>query len=248
MGDDAQASARAKQGLRSGLRLAHESPASVVAALYLVIIGFVAVLAPVIAPWNPNEVNYNSLYEGPSAQHLLGTDDLGRDLLSRIIYAGRISLVGVGEAMAVYLVLGLTLGLLAGYFGGFIDGLVVWIADVSFGVPQIIVILAFLAIFSNDSSAAMLVLGLLGAPGLAMLTRGATRAVRAEQYIAAARVSGLRGRQIIVRHIAPDCWSSDRADIPVRRISSDLSDRSGLFGYWHSTAHCELGCDGGRSL
>ena len=76
MGDDAQASARAKQRLRSGLRLAHESPASVVAAAYLVIIGFAAVLAPVIAPWNPNEVNYNSLYEGPSAQHLLGTDDL----------------------------------------------------------------------------------------------------------------------------------------------------------------------------
>jgi peptide/nickel transport system permease protein len=201
--DDAPASARAKQRLWSGLRLAREHPASVVAAAYLVVIGFAAVLAPVIAPWNPNEVNYNSLYEGPSAQHLLGTDDLGRDLLSRIIYSGRVSLVGVGVALAVYLVLGLTLGLLAGYFGGLIDGLVVWVADVSFGVPQIIVILAFLAIFANDSSAAMLVLGLLGAPGLAMLTRGATRAVRAEQYIAAARVSGLRGRQIIVRHIAP---------------------------------------------
>jgi peptide/nickel transport system permease protein len=185
------------------LRLAREKPASIVAAAYLVIIGIAAILAPVIAPWSPNEVNYNSLYQGPSAQHLLGTDDLGRDLLSRVIYAGRVSLVGVGEALVVYLVLGLTLGLLAGYFGGFIDGLVVWVADVSFGVPQIIVILAFLAIFSNDSSAAMLVLGLLGAPGLAMLTRGATRAVRAEQYIAAARVSGLRGRQIIVRHIAP---------------------------------------------
>ena len=127
----------------------------------------------------------------------------------------------------MYLVLGLTLGLLAGYFGGFIDGLVVWIADVSFGVPQIIVILAFLAIFSNDSSAAMLVLGLLGAPGLAMLTRGATRGVRAEQYIAAARVSGLpRPPDNRPPYRAADCWSSDRADIPVRRISSDLSDRS----------------------
>jgi peptide/nickel transport system permease protein len=80
---------------------------------------------------------------------------------------------------------------------------IVWIADVSFGVPQIIVVLALLAIFANDITVAMLVLGLLGAPGLAMLTRGAAHAVLEEQYVAAARVSGLRGRQIIVRHIMP---------------------------------------------
>src|SRR5580692_9098263 len=203
MAGDAAARARALRRLRSGLRAMRQHPASAVAVLYLVAIGIVTAFAPLIATWNPNEISYSATFEGPSSQHWLGTDDLGRDLLSRVIYGGRVSLLGVGVALAVYLVLGLTLGLIAGYFRGPVDAVIVWIADVSFGVPQIIVVLALLAIFANDTTVAMLVLGLLGAPGLAMLTRGAAHAVLEEQYVAAARVSGLRGRQIIVRHIMP---------------------------------------------
>src|SRR6185369_6085340 len=133
----------------------------------------------------------------------LGTDELGRDLLSRLIYGGRISLVGVLEAMVVYLALGIPAGLIAGYRGGWLDAVIVWIADVSFSLPQIIVVLGVLAIFSNGTSAGMLVLGLLGAPRLAVLGRGATQSVQREQYIAAARVSGLRTWQILVRHVLP---------------------------------------------
>jgi peptide/nickel transport system permease protein len=189
--------------LRSWLRAAGRHPAQSLAVLYLAAIAFVTVFAPLVAPFNPNQITYTAVYQGPSAQHWLGTDDLGRDLLSRVIYGGRVSLLGVGVALAVYLILGLTLGLVAGYFGGLLDAVIVWIADVSFGVPQIIVILALLAIFANNTTVAMLVLGLLGAPGLSMLTRGATHTILEEQYVAAARVSGLRGRQIIVRHILP---------------------------------------------
>ena len=203
MSGDAAGRARAARRLRNGLRATRSHPASTVAVLYLAAIGIMTAFAPLIAPWNPNQISYSATFQGPSSQHWLGTDDLGRDLLSRVIYGGRVSLMGVGVALAVYLVLGLTLGLIAGYFGGPVDAVIVWIAEVSFGVPQIIVVLALLAIFANDTTVAMLVLGLLGAPGLAMLTRGAAQAVLQEQYVAAARVSGLRGRQIIVRHIVP---------------------------------------------
>ena len=109
----------------------------------------------------------------------------------------------MGEALAVYTVLGLSLGVVAGYLGGWIDDAVVWIANTSFAVPQIIVILVVLAVLSNNSGAAMLVLGLLGGPGLAMFSRGATRTVRKEQYINAAKVSGLSNWQVIRRHVLP---------------------------------------------
>jgi peptide/nickel transport system permease protein len=194
---------RAGLRIRSALRALRQKPASTLALIYLGCVCLATAFAPWLAPANPNEISYTAVYQGPSVHHLLGTDELGRDLLSRVIYGGRVSLLGVVVALAVYLVLGLILGLLAGYFGGLIDAVVVWIADVSFGVPQIIVVLALLAIFANNTTAAMFVLGLLGAPGLAMLTRGATHAVLEEQYVAAARVSGLRGRQIIVRHVVP---------------------------------------------
>lgn len=178
-------------------------PLAFLSVAYLLGITLVTILAPLIAPSKPNANNYDAIYQGPSPGHLLGTDELGRDLLSRVIYGGRVSLLGVAEAVVVYLVLGLAIGVIAGYVGGIVDVVVVWAADVSFAVPQIIVILAVLAIFSNGSAAAMLVLGLLGAPGLAIMARGATQSIKQQQYIAAARVSGLRSHQILVRHILP---------------------------------------------
>jgi peptide/nickel transport system permease protein len=170
---------------------------------FLSLVVLVTIAAPLVAPHAPSANDYRAAFQLPSGGHLLGTDQLGRDLLSRLIYGGRISLVGVLEAMVVYLVLGLPVGLIAGYRGGWLDAAVVWIADVSFSLPQIVIVLAVLALFSNGTSAGMLVLGLLAAPGLAVMVRGATQAVRREQYIAAARVSGLHTWQILVRHVLP---------------------------------------------
>ena len=173
------------------------------AASFVALLVGAAIFAPLFAPQNPEAQNLSSLFQGPGVSHLLGTDELGRDLLSRLIYGGRESLLGVGEALGVYLLIGMVLGLIAGYLGGIIDDVVVWIANLSFAVPQIIVILAILAIFSNDSSAAMFVLGILGGPGLAVFVRGAVRAVKEEQFVAAAKVAGLNRLQIIRRHVLP---------------------------------------------
>ncbi len=185
------------------LRRVFGGAASIAAVLYLTVVTLASVLAPVIAPYNQNQANFIALLETPNAHHWLGTDELGRDLLSRLIYGGRVSLLGAGEAVLVFLVLGVVVGLIAGYMGGWIDVAVVWISDVMFALPAIVLILAVLAIFANNATAAMLLLGIFGAPSLAMIVRNATRAVRAEQYIAAAKVSGLRPWQIIVRHVLP---------------------------------------------
>ena len=176
---------------------------TLVAVGFLALVVLVTIAAPLVAPYAPNANDYGAALQLPSGEHLLGTDQLGRDLLSRLIYGGRVSLVGVLEAMVVYLALGIPAGLIAGYRGGWLDAAIVWIADVSFSLPQIVVVLAVLALFSNGTSAGMLVLGLIAAPGLAVMVRGATQAVRREQYIAAARVSGLRTSQILVRHVLP---------------------------------------------
>jgi peptide/nickel transport system permease protein len=188
---------------RSRDRTRRISPFALIAGLFIVILVLAAILAPLIAPYSPITNDLTAAYSGPTRAHLLGTDDLGRDILSRLIYGGQTSLVGVAEALAIYLGLGAAFGVLAGYVGGLLDTAVVWVADVSFALPQIIVVLSVLAIFANNSSAAMLALGLLGAPGLAVFVRGATRSVRAEPYIAAARVSGLRTFPILIRHVFP---------------------------------------------
>jgi len=183
-------------------RLLHR-PLSVISGLFLFVVTAVTIAAPWIAPYSPDAENYSALFKGPSAHYLLGTDDLGRDLLSRLIYGGRISLLGVAEALVVYLILGLPVGLVAGYVGGWFDKLVVWISDLSFAVPQIVVVLAVLAILGETTTVAMITLGILGAPGLMRITRGATMAVEREQYIVAARVSGLPRRRILIRHVLP---------------------------------------------
>ena len=183
--------------------LAGVSPLAIVALAIVLVLILAAALAPIIAPFNPIVNDLADSYQLPSAKHWLGTDEFGRDLLTRVIYGGQISLLGAAEAVAVFSVLGVTFGVLAGYLGGVLESIVVWIADVSFALPQIIVILGVLSILSNNTTAAMLVLGLLGAPGLAVFMRGATKSVRTELYISAARVTGLRTRQIILRHVVP---------------------------------------------
>jgi peptide/nickel transport system permease protein len=178
-------------------------PLAIASIAVLTVLIVAAIAAPLLSAISPTANDLTATFQLPSTQHLLGTDEFGRDILTRLMYGGRVSLVGVAQALVVYLAFGLTFGIIAGYVGGVFEAIVVWIADVSFALPQIIVVLTVLAIFSNSSLAAMLSLGLLGAPGLAVFVRGATRTIREELYISAARVSGLRTAQILIRHILP---------------------------------------------
>jgi peptide/nickel transport system permease protein len=170
---------------------------------FLVLIIVASLLAPVLPLHSPLQSYFPHQYEGPSSHFLLGTDDLDRDIFSRIIFGAKPTVIGVAEALAVYVGVGVPLGLVAGFYGGLIDGVLMWLADLSFGVPQIVVILAVVSIFNESASAAMLALGLLGGFGLSRVVRTATRTVKAEEYVAAARVSGLTWWRIAWRHVFP---------------------------------------------
>ncbi|MER5805412.1 dipeptide/oligopeptide/nickel ABC transporter permease/ATP-binding protein [Streptomyces mirabilis] len=174
------------------------------AALAVVLTVTVAViLAPLLAPHPPLAQDLLHARSGPSGSHPLGTDDLGRDVLSRLLCGGRPALLGVGVAVSIYVILGMSLGILAGYLRGWTDRVIVAVLDVMLSVPVVILMLAVLAIFSQSNVAAMFTLGVLSAAGLARIIRSACIGLREELFVDAARVSGLSPARIMARHIFP---------------------------------------------
>lgn len=178
-------------------------PAAAVSAGYLLLVVLVTVFAGALAPYDPDEQDLTAALQGPGGAHLLGTGELGRDVLSRLMHGGQITLLGVVITLAVYLTLGVPTGMIAGYRGGWFDRLVLKSADLISAVPVIIVLLVVLAVFTNNESAAMAANGLLGAPLLARVVRSATLGVKEELYVRAAVAGGIRDRVIIRRHVLP---------------------------------------------
>lgn len=178
-------------------------PLAAISLIVLTLVFGASIFAPVLAPFDPNEADFLAAMEAPSKLHPLGTDALGRDILSRLLHSG-IALLGfVAIASAVSAVVGIPAGLIAGLRGGRLDALIGRISDLVQAVPGIMVFLTVLAVFQQNMNAAMVALGVLAAPGLMRVVRAATLAVRSETYVTAARVSGLTDMQIALRHILP---------------------------------------------
>ena len=180
-----------------------ERPLAAISGAYLVLVLVLAVGAPWVAPDGPEAEDLTHVLSGPSAAHWLGTDRLGRDVLSRLMYGGRITLLGVAEALIVFAVLGITLGLVAGYAGGWTERLITRFGDLVLALPGIIVLLMVLSVFPGNELATMIALGLISCPTLLRVVRGSTLAIRGETYIKAARLSGLTARRIMWRHVLP---------------------------------------------
>jgi len=188
---------------RRFLRRALRKPLGVISAAYLVLLTLACVLAPLIAPYQPLAEDLTHVQEGPSAAHLLGTDELGRDVLSRLLFGGQLTLLGVVECIAVLLIISLPAGLAAGYLGGWVDRAVNSVVDLLLSVPGIIVVLAVLAVFGTSMTAAMVTFGVLGSAGVIRVVRSTVLSVREELYVAAARVSGVSEPRIVIRHVLP---------------------------------------------
>ncbi len=178
-------------------------PLAMVAAAYLVVLVAASAAAPLLAPYEPQTQDLSRVLTGPGGGHWLGTDRLGRDVLSRLMYGGRVTLLDVAEATAVFLLLGVAPGVVAGYRGGWADRMVVRFADLLLAVPGIVVLLMIVAIFPGNDTATMVTLGVIGCPSLLRTVRGSTLAIRGETYVRAARLSGLRGAAIQRRHVLP---------------------------------------------
>ena len=173
----------------------------------LVIIVFfsaMALLAPWISPHDPSQINRQSLLMPPSAGHWLGTDGLGRDLLSRMIFGARISLsVGI-IAVGISILIGLLLGSCAGFYGKYVDSLIMRFADIMLCIPSFFLILAVIAVIEPSIYNIMIVIGLTSWMGTARLIRGEILSLKEREFIQAERALGARDARIIIRHLIPN--------------------------------------------
>lgn len=173
-------------------------------AVFVVFFTLVALAAPWLAQYDPNQNDLLMRLKPPSAEHWFGNDELGRDILSRVIWGTRISMViGVG-AVILALVVAIPMGLTAGYFGGRIDSIVSGILDILMAFPGILLALAIVATFGTGLEKLMLAVGLYSVPTFARLIRATTLSHRNQDYIQAARAIGQRTSIIIFRHILPN--------------------------------------------
>jgi peptide/nickel transport system permease protein len=162
-----------------------------------------AVLAPVIAPFDPNDMDYDMMGK-PSAEHLLGTDDLGRDLLSRIIYGTQISLFVGFSTVALSLVAGVFLGLVAGYYGGWFDAVIMRYIDLQWAFPNFIIAVYLVAVFGTGLLNVIVAISLAFVDDFARIARSMVLTIKQEQYVAAARTLGASDMRLMLRHILPN--------------------------------------------
>lgn len=192
---------------RRFLRRFRGQPVGIVALALLVIIVLAAILAPLIAPYDPNAVGVGEPLAAPSGSHWLGTDDVGRDTLSRVIFAIRLSLVAAVEATGIALVIGLPFGLAAGFFGGWTDSIIMRLNDTFMAIPALILALAIVGILGPSLTNAMIAIGIVYAPRILRVVRASTLSVREETFVEAARSIGTRPPKIIARHVLPNIMS-----------------------------------------
>jgi len=178
-------------------------PLGVISLAYLLLITLACFFAPLIAPYPALQQDLLNMSAGPTSAHFLGTDQLGRDVLSRLLYGGQITLIGVLVTIVTVLGLSIPIGLAAGYLGGRVDRWVNNAVDLLLSVPSIIIVLAVAAIFTDNLYIIMCTNGIFGAAGVTRVIRSAVLSIREELYIAAARTAGVGDFKIVVRHVFP---------------------------------------------
>ena len=205
----------ARPGVRTWRRLLARK-GGVLGLAIIVLFVLVAVLAPLIAPYDPAQQSWTSIRKPSSLAHWFGTDESGRDLLSRVIFGGRASLLAGVVSVTIALGLGVPIGLLAGYGGRWIDAVLSRIADAMLAVPFLILAIALAAFLGPSLQNAMIAIGLTAAPIFVRLTRGQVMAVMVEDYVEAARAVGNPPVRIAFRHILPNI-------LPALIVQSTLS-------------------------
>ncbi len=194
-----------KKKKRSKLQKLLADPFGLMGFVLILLIVCTAVFAPFIAPYDPTEINVRRVLEGPSRDHLLGTDNLGRDTLSRIIYGSRIALSIGLLATVVSVILGVVFGVIAGYFASWVDFVFVNFFDIIRAIPPLLLAIAIIVLVGAPSIMTLiLVLGLTTFPRYARLIRAQTFSVKEYEYVMAAKVSGASSLRIMARHIIPN--------------------------------------------
>jgi peptide/nickel transport system permease protein len=186
------------------IRRVLRNPLAVAGGIIVLSLFVLAVAAPVISPWDPNAFDAKHVLEGPSAVHWLGTDGLGRDVLSRMLYGARISLLVGFVAVGISTLIGVTLGAVSGFFGGVIDSIVMRFVDVMLTFPTEFLILAVIAYLDASIWNIMVVIGMTSWMGVCRLVRAEVMSLRERDFMVAAEALGLPPSRIIFRHALPN--------------------------------------------
>lgn len=201
-GHDSVPTSASKHRLRR--RWVRAQPVTFVAGTFLLLLVLVAVFAPTVAPFDPYAQSLADRLQSPSTEHWLGTDDYGRDALSRLIFGARISLTAAAQAVGLALVLGLPLGVIAGYAGGWVNAVLSRLMDTIMSAPSLVLAITIVAVLGSGITNAMLAVGLVMTPRVFRVARASTMDVRHETYIEATRALGCHPARIISRHILPN--------------------------------------------
>ncbi len=180
---------------------------AVAAGVLVLVLVVVAVLAPALAPWDPNRPDTRKILEPPSARHWLGTDQLGRDVLSRMLYGSRVSLAVGFVSVSIATVIGIMLGSAAGYHGGLVDALVMRLVDLMLVFPRFFLLLAVLAFLTPSIWTIMAVIGLTGWMGVTRLVRAEFLSLKEREFVMWSQAVGASGFRVIWRHILPNAMA-----------------------------------------
>jgi peptide/nickel transport system permease protein len=189
------------------VRRFRRQPAAMVAFFFLVAMVLVAIAAPLLAPKDPTAQNLRAVLQPMSSAHFLGTDELGRDIFSRLIFATRISMLAAAQAVVISVGLGVLPGAIAGYFGGIADTVIMRITDAIMSYPPLILAVAIVGLLGPNLRNAMIAIGILYAPRFLRLMRSTVMSVREETFIEACRSVGCSTPRIIGRHVLPNVMS-----------------------------------------
>lgn len=179
-------------------------PVTVVAIGYLVALTLAALGAPLLAPYPPDQTHATAILQTPTTDHWFGTDDLGRDMFSRMLYASRSSLMACLQAVGIAAVVGAALGVVSGYFGGLIDRMIMTVIDAVLSVPGLLLALAIVGVLGSGLTNAMIALAVIFVPIFARLCRIQALSVREEVYMEAARATGVSHLRALLRHVLPN--------------------------------------------
>jgi peptide/nickel transport system permease protein len=189
---------------KSLLQRALQNPLSKAGFVIIVLVFLLAMLAPVIAPYDPNDINVKAILLSPSWQHWMGTDGLGRDVLSRMLYGGRISLLVGLVAVGISTAIGILLGAIAGYYRGWVDTLIMRLVDVMLSIPSFFLILAVIAFLTPSIINVMIVIGLTSWMGVTRLVRAEFLSLSGREFVLASRTLGAKDARLIFTHLLPN--------------------------------------------
>jgi peptide/nickel transport system permease protein len=192
-------------------RRLRRNPSAIIGFILVALFVFVAIFAPFLAPHNPRAQDLslisNGCCPGPSAHHLLGVDDLGRDELSRILYGARLSLLIGIVSVTVGLSIGITLGAISGFLGGWVDGTLMRLVDIMLAIPGFLMAIGIVALLGPGLLQVMIAIGIVNIPIFTRLLRGSVLAQRDNDFVLAARAVGVRRRKILISHVLPNSIS-----------------------------------------